>query len=197
MNNLSVSNNNELYVYLINTGCSSDTVFLNFNSGLNPIIEFPDTITFCLGDDLIIDDPTQFANNYLWGNGSVNPNIIVNQQGWYTLLASSVLGCSTLDSVYVLALKCNINPAPNVFTPNEDGYNDVFKLYADGMTIISMQIFNRWGQMVYETNNVNEGWNGYFNSGAIAPEGTYYYVANAKYLNNEKQELKGSLTLIR
>lgn len=197
INNVTASNNNELYLYMENNGCFSDTVFYNFNVGVNPIIEFPDTVFFCFDDEVIIEDPTQFADNYLWGNGSVNSTTVVNQQGWYTLLATTNAGCETLDSVFVRALKCIVNPAPNVFTPNDDGYNDLFKLYANGMTIISMRIFNRWGQLVYETKTVNEGWDGFQLNGTLAPDGTYFYVANAKYLNDNTQEIKGSVTLIR
>lgn len=85
------------------------------------------------------------------------------------------------DQVIVVPSEIDI---PNVFTPNEDGINDVFTIYNQSLREFEIMIFNRWGKRVYQyEGNINEwdGWNGYVKeSGREAMPGEYYYVITAK-----------------
>lgn len=85
---------------------------------------------------------------------------------------------------------------PNVFTPNVDGHNDMFNISGTGITELNLKIFNRWGELLFETNQLNEGWNGRTTSGAQVPEGTYFYIAKVTTLNGD-EEHTGTVTLIR
>jgi gliding motility-associated-like protein len=89
---------------------------------------------------------------------------------------------------------------PNAFTPNNDGKNDEFKGkgYLQAISNFNLSIWNRWGQMVFETDNPTEGWNGQFgNSGAMSPQGVYVYKANYTDPRGEKKKVEGHVTLLR
>ena len=70
---------------------------------------------------------------------------------------------------------------PNGFTPDGDGLNDVFRAYGDGIDLsnYSMQIFDRWGELMFETSNASNGWNGTY-KGKLAEAGTYVWKIIAK-----------------
>ncbi len=89
---------------------------------------------------------------------------------------------------------------PNAFTPNGDGTNDDFfgKGFLDGATNFKMTIWNRWGELVFETSNPNDKWNGEKrNSHGMSPEGVYVYVVIFTGPRGETNEFKGYATLVR
>ena len=89
---------------------------------------------------------------------------------------------------------------PNAFTPNGDGKNDDFfgKGFLNGATNFKMNIWNRWGEMVFETNNPNDKWNGEKqNSGSMSQEGVYIYTVTFTGPRGEANEFKGFATVVR
>jgi gliding motility-associated-like protein len=89
---------------------------------------------------------------------------------------------------------------PNAFTPNGDGLNDTFGPVGEGITDYSMQIFNRWGNLIFESNDMNVQWDGNYHN-EIAPTGTYVYKLSAKgpSTNGKSKKLiyeSGSVTLV-
>ncbi len=86
---------------------------------------------------------------------------------------------------------------PNFFTPNGDNINDVFIIQNKGIEFFNCSIINRWGKKIFEWNNVNEGWNGKTNNGAMAAEGVYYFVLYAKGYDNIVYNKHGSVTLLK
>jgi gliding motility-associated-like protein len=105
-------------------------------------------------------------------------------------------GC--LDSIVEIVLVEDDDEVfiPNVFTPNDDLRNDIFKLIITTAKDFSMTIYNRWGGLVFESNNFNVGWDGISN-GVICPEGVYVYVVTFKNARGLEKKLHGTLTLIR
>ena len=85
---------------------------------------------------------------------------------------------------------------PNAFTPDGDGINDIFRGHGAGIDSYHMQIFNRWGKMIYQTKKVNGGWDGTVD-GEPAPTGVYVYKFTVKGENGETQNVKGHVNLIR
>ncbi len=88
---------------------------------------------------------------------------------------------------------------PNAFTPNGDGLNDIFRIVGlppENLTLFNMQIFNRWGQVVFSSNNILEGWDGTLN-GQICPDDDYVWVIFYEYDKKTKTSNKGSVTLVR
>ncbi|MEM7659975.1 MAG: gliding motility-associated C-terminal domain-containing protein, partial [Bacteroidota bacterium] len=85
---------------------------------------------------------------------------------------------------------------PNAFTPNGDNINDFFRL--DGLYIrdFDMKIFNRWGQLIFESDHLDKGWDGTYQGKAV-PEGAYVVIVEATANNGQRFYEKGSITLIR
>jgi gliding motility-associated-like protein len=89
---------------------------------------------------------------------------------------------------------------PNAFTPNDDAINEEFKGkgFTVGMNNFNMSIWNRWGELLFNTNNVDSGWNGLKNNtGSPAPEGVYIYEVSYKNPDGNLQRIKGYVTLTR
>ena len=89
---------------------------------------------------------------------------------------------------------------PNAFTPNNDATNDVFKGkgLTENMKRFVLKIWNRWGELIFETNNPDEAWNGRkFNTGEDSPLGVYLYIVNYESPRGQPFELRGYATLIR
>ena len=85
---------------------------------------------------------------------------------------------------------------PNAFTPNGDGNNDTLFVRGFGVIELDFRLYNRWGQLVFETDRLSQGWDGRFN-GEEQDMDVYVYVLNALLENNEKVSKKGNITLIR
>lgn len=109
------------------------------------------------------------------------------ERGDTSIISESNIACvSTAPRIY----------APNVFTINQDGINDVFYVKGIFVAEFKLQIFNRWGQLVFETTNMNEGWDGTIN-GQLCEADVYVYLAEGKGRHGEAQSIKGNVTLMR
>ena len=86
---------------------------------------------------------------------------------------------------------------PNVFTPNGDGSNDFFSVFGENLVEVKGEIFNRWGQKMFAWDNVNGKWDGRTLSGNEVPDGTYFYIIEAKGVDGKEYFEKGTLSLIR
>lgn len=84
---------------------------------------------------------------------------------------------------------------PNSFTPNGDGMNDLFGAYGEAIKDFRMQIFNRWGQMVFEANSVENRWDGTFN-GEKVPQGSYVYKVVARGIVGKQTTKDGTVNII-
>ena len=79
---------------------------------------------------------------------------------WYYVTATNSNGCSRIDSVYIEVDPTTNLYIPNIFSPNDDGNNDVYYVRGKGIELFYLAVFNRWGQMVFESNDINRGWDG-------------------------------------
>jgi gliding motility-associated-like protein len=84
---------------------------------------------------------------------------------------------------------------PNVFTPNGDGFNDAFRIIAQGIATSKLVIYDRWGVLIYEGNV--PVWNGNTRNGQPAAEGVYYYLYEATSIDGRSFTDRGSVTLVR
>ena len=85
---------------------------------------------------------------------------------------------------------------PNAFSPNGDGNNDVLEVFGAGLAKANLKIFNRWGELIFDSANQWRGWDGTYKS-QIQQPGVYTYVVEAVYLNGKVREKKGTVTLIK
>ena len=87
--------------------------------------------------------------------------------------------------------------APNAFSPDSDGINDFFKISGQGILDFQIEIYNRWGQMVYKSDDLSKGWNGTF-KGENLPTGSYIYkIKTIKNGNGEELVKTGTVALVR
>ena len=115
----------------------------------------------------------------------------------YTVTASTPQGCEATTSVKVTVLKAVTFLVPSAFTPDGNGHNDVLRVIAAGVRELRYFIvFNRWGQEVFRTSNLGEGWDGRVH-GEPMPPGTYVWSAEAVDLLGRTLEGKGTVLLIR
>jgi len=176
-----------------------DTFFTN-DVTINPYPRVdlgPDT-SLCPGSTpLVLFDRAGGGGSYAWTTGATSPSISVTTDGTYGV-TKTVNGCAVADSITVFK-KCYLD-IPNVFSPNGDGTNDYFlprQLLSRGVTAYKMSVYNRWGQVVFETANVDgRGWDGTFNS-TIQPQGAYVYIIDVSYEDGRTEHYTGNVTLIR
>jgi gliding motility-associated-like protein len=129
-----------------------------------------------------------------WSTGSRDSFIIVDSAGIYWAVANNH-GCELRDSVWLY--KCNVLVMPNVFSPNGDGLNDVFlPIEMDALQNPHLQIFNRWGELLFETFDLSKGWDGTSNGNPV-PGGTYFYVLSFEHPSQGVEYTEGMIELIR
>ncbi len=106
-------------------------------------------------------------------------------------------GCLDYDSIAIRYIKGPEVYVPTAFTPNDDGMNDVFRPIPVGVTKIDyFRVYNRWGQLVYQTTAYMQGWDGTF-QGKPAEQGAYVWTVKAKDFQGREIIKKGSVTLVR
>lgn len=141
----------------------------------------------------------RLGQSYLWNTGDTTAELKVVHPGNYTLsITTEPIGCTTTESIQVNK-DCYID-IPNAFTPNGDGHNDYFfplRLLSENVSRFKMQIFNRWGQLIFETANQNgRGWDGRLNN-QVQPMGVYLYRIEVDFENGLQEAYQGNVTLIR
>lgn len=137
-------------------------------------------------------------SSYLWSTGGVTPSITAEKPGLYWLQVQDNNGCKGKDSI-VVALKDCLSGAfvPTAFTPNGDGKNDVFRPLLFGkVKQYTFTIYNRWGQVIFQSSEVGKGWNGKV---AVTPQETSVFVWTCTYQfeGREVKYEKGTVTVIR
>jgi gliding motility-associated-like protein len=139
-------------------GCKkSDTTIINYN--LKPTFTLGPDQFICQGNSITLSPVLDPLWQLSWQDGTTNPTYVVTQAGLYTLTATNSCG-STFDDVLFSNGVCTIF-VPKAFTPNDDGLNDLFKILGtDLLTQFNLKIFNRYGQIVFETNDKSKGWDG-------------------------------------
>lgn len=146
-----------------------------------------------------LNTPASSDNTYHWNTGATTPAIRITSPGLYRLTqVAPNLDCTGVDQIEILK-DCFVD-MPNAFTPNGDGINDYFfprgKQY-NGSGIFSFQVFNRWGQLIYETRQKSGlGWDGKWNE-QVQPAGVYIYRIEVVFKNGARESYEGNVTLIR
>ncbi len=175
-------------------GTYLDDIFVNYND-YDLTVDLGRDTTFCFEDSIVLNANTIFASTFQWQDGSTEPYFIVKESGNYALTVSD--GCTTEEDQIFIRMKscCNVF-VPNVFSPNFDGANDEFKTFSNcTLPVFDLQVFNRWGAIVFQSNEQSNTWDGTIN-GQKGQEGVYVWVL--RYNDGlEDQVLAGDVTLIR
>ena len=142
--------------------------------------------------------------NYTWSPaGPLNNPFIANplatlyNDTYFTVYVTDSIGCSASDGVFVKVYEGPNYYVPNAFTPNGDGLNDVFRPVPVGIQKTDyFRVYDRYGQLMFETNKWLEGWDGMF-KGKKALAGTYVWVIKGTDKNGSVVEMKGTVILVR
>ncbi len=114
----------------------------------------------------------------------------------YTVTGTDSNGCKSTATITII-IECHDYQVPNVFTPNNDGFNDLLVIHAEHEPAYSIEIFDRWGAKVFKSTNPTDYWNGKINnSGADAADGVYYYIIKSSCASEDYNK-HGFVQLIR
>ena len=173
-----------------------ETVIADFavstTSGIAPF-----TVTF-------INTSIGTIESYLWDFGDGETSVLLSPVHTYddpgeylvTLVVANILGCKDSVSSYVNPINSEENLfIPNSFTPNEDELNKIFKANADTLQDYEIWIYNRWGELIFYSDNIENGWDGSY-EGRVCQNGVYAW--RIQYFCGEAIQVKiGTVTLIR
>ena len=191
----------EYTLVVSNNGCNDTTT--------HTVNLYPDPIAYA-GEDIEI---TQGASVFLFASQAVsyewfpatflscsdcqNPICTPEVSMLYTLTITDINGCKATDDIFVhIDENCGTIYGPNVFSPNDDGINDVFFLQGNCIKSLEIRIFNRWGNMLYESFDPDFSWDG-MNKGEKVANGVYFYVYKVTFEDGTTKSGKSSLTLLR
>lgn len=201
---ISVSSEGSYSVLVIDSSgfCSNEYVF---NVAEIPVILDPifneTEIEFCVEGNTVLT-PNNLGFPYTFPDGSIGSSYDVKMPG--IVLVEFSDGCYEYQGSIEISIENCLCPifVPNIFTPNGDGKNDVFLLdYSCETPIFHMSIFNRWGLRVFETNDIDLGWNGQvIDTQNESSDGVYFYLIEyGQYIDDVPyyERLKGNITLLR
>jgi gliding motility-associated-like protein len=202
-----LSNGDSVYCIMIShLACSSPDTSGKLYTVVypSPTVMFnPDTIYSNKGSSVLLS-PIVSGNisTYQWSpdaglNNSSIQNPLANPIGenTYQLLITTDYGCKAVSKITIIEERPI--QMPNAFSPNGDGHNDVFRIPPGSqIKLEEFDIFNRWGQRVFETRDIGKGWNGMIN-GSTADTGTYVYMIVGSSIEGKKIILKGTVILFR
>jgi gliding motility-associated-like protein len=143
--------------------------------------------------------------NYAWQPATIlNNSFIANPLATiytdsilFTVIVKDAAGCTGYDTVKIKSYKGVTYYVPNAFSPNGDGKNDVFRPLPVGIASTDyFRIFNRYGEIIFETTQITSGWNGTY-KGKLQQPGNYIWMLKGRGQNGKLIEMKGNVVLVR
>lgn len=199
------------YMAIINQqGCFSDTAYVTVTVSQPPTVALGPDRTILAGSSIQLQAEGSDIYSYAWDNAVTlscsdckDPMATPTSPTTYIVMVSNEFGCKASDDIYI-SLKCDNSQAfiPNTFTPNGDLNNDWFFMSSTGIrTITRMMVYNRWGEMVFSTQNIlpnspGHGWDGTFKGKVLESDVFVYYIQAVCDLG-DVLEYKGDISLIR
>jgi len=182
------------YVLTVTDSSCVATDTINIDVFTIPVVNLGPDTSLC-SDEVLVLNANVTNGSLLWSTGSTDETIEVSQTGIYSVIAENV--CGTVgDTISVSFYSCNIW-FPSAFSPNSDGLNDIIRVRGTLFAFddFALSIFNRWGQRVFYTENIYNGWDGKVN-GTPEDIGTYFYMITY-HLEGKRHMIKGDFQLIR
>ncbi|UEG49090.1 gliding motility-associated C-terminal domain-containing protein [Ferruginibacter lapsinanis] len=140
---------------------------------------------------------TSSPSTSIASSGSLTATSNPTEDTRYTLTVTNEGGCTASDDVLVTITPEDCMNVPNVFTPNNDGYYDVWVIFkGQCYKQVTLDVYNRWGGQVYHSDNYDNKWNGTY-KGNTLPDATYYYVIKATSANGHTKQFTGNVTIMR
>ncbi len=179
-------------------GSSRDAIKLTFEEPL--IVDLgPDTVR-CQEEPIYLDATLPERAFYRWHNGRIEPTFTAEEAGIYAVEVTNSCG-TVADTITISDTDCSCTVyLPSAFSPNDDGKNDLFHAFYDcELRSVQLKIFDRWGTLVFESDNFDDAWDGR-KGGQHVPEGVYVWTAVYTGLKNKleaKKTMSGTVTVIR
>jgi gliding motility-associated-like protein len=195
----------QFFVYGTDANGCRDTVYANVVVNSAAILEAGDDKTLYPGESVELNADGNCSLNFNWfppnGLSSTtikNPIAQPSVTTQYQVTAQTEAGCTGIDTVTVIVSPESLVELPNAFSPGSGtSMNDELRIIVKGLAqLTSFRIYNRWGQEVFSTTDINKGWNGQYN-GKPQPMGTYVFVFEGKTQSGKKFYKQGNVTLIR
>jgi gliding motility-associated-like protein len=187
------------YSLIINDGLceNSDSINVVFDQTIASFELGPDTIV-CLNTFITIGAQPSNADSYSWNTGATTPFIDVTETATYQLISTNQCGIF-VDTVHVERDNCNCGVfVPNAFTPNGDGLNELaLPIVTCLLQNYSFSVFNRWGEKVFESNEIGQGWDGNYKNQKQPTDNYIFYLKYQLVDSNQSEEQHGNIVLIR
>lgn len=190
----------------LSSGCSSSYVFpspITISDKPVALFSIQEGTLVPIGTDVHITNNSTNAITYNWNICGISANtkdisVPLSDTGTCCIiLTASNAGCSDQTSQCIKINDETSISIPNVFTPNNDTKNDLFKINTKGVKTLNCIIFDRWGLKMFEWEGVNGSWDGKTKTGAPAPDGSYYYIVTYTDFKDTSKTEKGFLSLFR
>jgi gliding motility-associated-like protein len=151
---------------------------------VSPSVSLPADTTVCANETFILTANAVNADSYLWNNNSTDSFTTIAAAGIIDVTVTNTCG-TDVDEMLVTFIDCaDVIFVPNAFTPNGDGLNDLLTPKAFFfIQSIQFRVFNRWGQELFVSNSLNEGWNGFIKGKQAEPG---LYIWQVQYIRNDK-----------
>jgi gliding motility-associated-like protein len=194
---ISVSQLDE-YWATVQQGTCSYTDEIEVMGEIPPVVDLGFDRILCNNTDLVISALDENIATYLWSTGSTNDKIYPSETGEYSVIVENVCGLA-YDTVMVTFEECDyFIYAPNSFTPDQDGINDVWLVSTFRIDSYEIFIYDRWGNTVFHSIDPKEAWLGEFKNGEYYNQsGVYNFVIKYTADTIDAQYLRGHITLLR
>lgn len=159
---------------------TSDGIFVQLNaiSGTNPL-------DYSWSSDAILNDST-----------ISNPTTTITDPTWVYVIVTDTNGCTATDSYLVGIPVTSTLYIPNSFTPNGDEHNQLFRIYGSNIAQFHMEIYDRWGELIFESTDINYGWDATY-KGKMVQDGTYVYKVMAIGMDYVTYDKTGHVTVLK
>ncbi len=195
------------WVYFSDGCLSMDTVMLQIPPALENLTISTDRDTLFRGEKATLTASDNGFVTYRWEPADYvdNPDqpqteVIPETTTTFTLTAKDENGCEVQKTITIVVLNPQCEPpyvfVPRAFSPNGDGTNDILYVRGESIDIVHFIVYDRWGEKMFETNNLSQGWDGTFR-GKMLPPDVYGYYLSVTCIGGDTYTEKGNVTIIR
>lgn len=185
----------------VTNNCGTDDATINITVNNPPIADAGSDVTINLGNSTTLNG--NGGTTYVWSPSTglsctncQNPDADPTTTTDYIVFVTDANGCSDTDTVKITVEEEFVLFLPDAFSPNGDGNNEILFVRGSGLENFVFRLYDRWGEMVFETSDVNFGWDGIY-KGVALNEGVFVYVFEGNFIGQEVFEQKGNITLHR
>ena len=195
-------------VYTNGDGCMDTVSYELIVGGFSIAPEATTSLAeICLGESVELDILNNFGNQFIWTPEAglddptiQDPTATPTETTTYTVLVTDEVGRTSESSVEVRVIQptCTAQDVflPNMFTPNNDMLNDVFRPESNFIESMMLVVYDRWGEEIFTTTDIDSGWDGTFNGTLLNPD-VYGYNFSAVCINGLTYQQQGNVTLVR